>query len=325
MSTVPAGVAVALLGALAAGAVPGNVPAPPRAPARAATASQASAPGAGQAAETPTADDVLRKAGAYAAGYESAFSLLVAEERYEQRTEQQDALLAGGNLSQRNPGGGMGAGGARQQRRVLRSEFALVRLDAGGWMPFRDVFEVDGRKVRNRDHRLASLFAAPTAESFDQGAAIMAESTRHNLGRVQRTINVPTLALLLVRPDLARRFRFERDGEEAVDGRVTWKFAFREMTTPSLVRTSRGQDLLLTGTIWIDPATGIVHRTSLTAADPQVRATVRVTFARDAGVDLWVPVTMDEHYSSPSDRDVIFCTATYSNYRKFDVAGRLVP
>lgn len=308
MSTVPVGVTVVLLAVLAAG--------------RSAATSGAQVPPSAQA---PAADEVLRRAGTYAADYESAFSLLVAEERYEQRTEQQDALLAGGNLSQSNPGGGMGAGGARQQRRVLRSEFALVRLDGGGWMPFRDVFEVDGRKVRNRDGRLASLFTAPTAQSFDQGAAIMAESTRHNLGRVQRTINVPTLALLLVRPDLARRFRFEREGEEAVDGRVTWKFAFREVTTPSLVRTSRGQDLLLSGTLWIDPATGIVHRTSLTAADPQVRATVRVTFARDAGVDLWVPVTMDEHYSSPSDRDVILCTATYSNYRRFDVAGRLVP
>lgn len=299
MSSVPVGVSVALLGMLVA-------------------AGQTAVPG-------PTADEVLRRAGAYAAGYESAFSLLVAEERYEQRTEQPDALLAGGNLSRSNPGGGMGSGGARQQRRVIKSEFALVRLDAGGWMPFRDVFEVDGRKVRNRDDRLASLFKTPTTQSFDLAAAIMAESTRHNLGRVQRTINVPTLAVLLARPDLARRFRFDRDGDEVVAGRPAWKFAFREVTTPSLVRTSRGLDLLLTGTLWIDPATGVVVQTSLTAADPQVRATVRVTFAHDAGVDLWVPATMDEHYSSPSDRDVILCTATYSNYRKFDAAGRLVP
>ena len=184
---------------------------------------------------------MLAHAGRYASDYEQRFSLLVAEELYQQETRR-EVPSGGGNLTRENPGGGFRGAGGRDERRVLKSDYLLVRLGGGGgWMPFRDVFEVNGRKVHDRDDRLANLFLKPSPTSFDQAARIMQDSTRHNLGTVQRTINIPTLAVLFVQPGLATRFQFEREGLEPIAGRQAWRVAYREVTRPTLIRTNRGQ------------------------------------------------------------------------------------
>jgi hypothetical protein len=85
---------------------------------------------------------------------------------------------------------------------------------------------------------------------------------------------------------------------------------------PTLIRTSRGRDLAMTGIIWIDPFSGTIVKTELNAADPIVRTQVTVTFRRDDALDLWVPERMDEYYKAYSAVDDILATATYTNVRK---------
>ena len=269
--------------------------------------------------QQPTINDVLRRAGEYALDYERRFSLLVAEETYEQTSRLQMSGLPGGNLSTSNPGGGMGRELGRDQRRVLKSDYLLVHLENGGWMPFRDVYEVDGRKERNRQDRVLNLFLKPSPTSFEQASRIMAESTRHNLGSVQRTINIPTLAVLFAQPDLASRFGYDREADDIVDGRPAWVLAYREVARPTLIKTSKAQDLPLTGRLWIDPATGVILKTHLVAADADVRAIVTVTFREDKALALWVPARMEETYSSKGSAELA-CVATYGNYRRFNVA-----
>ena len=276
-------------------------------------------------AQEPALAEVLDRAEQYVADYERRFSLLVAEEHYVQEIRRPDtAAVGGGNLTRANPGGGFapGGGGGVTERRALRSDYLLVRLDAGsGWMPFRDVFEVNGKPVRDREDRLVKLFMAlPTDETFDQADRIMADSTRHNIGAVMRTINIPTLALLFVHPDIRSRCAFTRHGTEPVAGRDAWVIDYKETRRPTLIKTSNGRDLALTGRLWVDPATGVVLKTNMTAADPVVRATVTVTFREDTDLDLWVPAQMDEHYKAARDINDIHGLATYANYRKFQVS-----
>jgi hypothetical protein len=85
---------------------------------------------------------------------------------------------------------------------------------------------------------------------------------------------------------------------------------------PTLIKTSRGRDLALTGFLWIDPFSGTVVKSELNAADPIVRCQVTVTFRRDDGLDLWVPEKMEEYYKAYSAVDDILATATYTNVRK---------
>jgi len=259
---------------------------------------------------------IIGSAMRYVMTYEQKFALLVAEETYVQ--ELQRPPNPGDNLSQRNPGGGMRAGGA-MERRMIRSDFLLVQLggDGEGWMPFRDAFEVKGAKLRDRDDRLLKLFQANDQERFEKAAKFSDATSKHNLGNVARTINIPTLAMMFLHPRVNERFEFTDEGEETIDGRVLRRAAYREAARPTLIKTTRGRDLALTGRLWIDPFSGTVVKTELNAADPAVRCAITVTFKRDEALDFWVPFQMDEYYKAALGLDEIVATATYSNLRRF--------
>jgi hypothetical protein len=247
-------------------------------------------------------------------------SLLVAEERYVQEIRRPDNNPVAGNLSRSNPGGGFASGGGVRKRQLLRSDYLLVRLGGGGgWMPFRDVFEVNGSKVADRNDRLTKLFLEPSPTSFDQATRIMQDSTRYNVGTVTRTINIPTLALMFLHPDIRQRFEFTRQGAETVAGRAVWIVEYHERERPTLIKTTRGRDLAATGKLWIDPATGTVVKTAMIAADPLVRAIVTTTYRDDAALNFWVPEEMDEHYVVGNDVDELMGFATYANFRRFTV------
>jgi len=259
---------------------------------------------------------VLSSAMRYVMNYEQQFAVLASEEHYVQ--ELQRPPNPGDNLSRSNPGGGMRAGGAINVQ-TFRSDFLLVQLgmDGEGWMPFRDTFEVKGKKVRDRDDRLLKLFLEGDRSSFEKAARFNEASIKNHLGNVARTINIPTLGMMLLHPRVNERFEFTDGGEETIAGRVLRKATYREMARPTLIKTTRGRDLALTGTIWIDPFSGAVVKTEMNAADPALRCQVTVTFRRDDGLEMWVPERMEEYYKANLAVDDIFATATYTNVRKY--------
>ena len=77
-------------------------------------------------------------------------------------------------------------------------------------MTFRDVYEVNGQKVRDRDARLEALFMNPDDSILGRAEAIRRESARFNLGPAYRDINVPTLALVMLHPLPGRDVRRTR-------------------------------------------------------------------------------------------------------------------
>jgi len=258
---------------------------------------------------------VLSSAMRYTMNYEQRFAVLAADEHYVQ--ELQRPPNPGDNLSRSNPGGGMRGGGTMNVQN-FKSDYILVQLgmDGEGWMPFRDTYEVKGKKVRDRDERLLKLFMSNHRERFEKAADYSKDSAKHNLGNVARTINIPLLGMMLLHPRVNERFEFTDGGEENFDGRIFRKAVFREVARPTLVKTTRGRDLALTGAIWIDPFNGTVMRTEMNAADPIVRCQVTVTFRRDDGLDLFVPEKMEEYYKATIGLDDILATATYSNVRR---------
>ncbi len=258
---------------------------------------------------------VLSSAMRYAMNYEQRFALLAAEEHYVQ--ELLRPPNPGSNLSRANPGGGMQGGGAISQQ-IIKSDFLLVQLggDGEGFMPFRDAYEVKGRKLRERDDRLLKLFTSNDKGRFEKAARFSDDSSKHNLGNVARTINIPLLGMMFLHPRVNERFEFTDGGEETINGRILRRAAYKEVARPTLIKTTRGRDLALTGVLWIDPFNGTVVKTELNAADPVVRAQVTVTFRRDEALDLWIPEKMEEYYKAYSGLDDIFATATYTNVRR---------
>jgi hypothetical protein len=97
--------------------------------------------------------------------------------------------------------------------RELMSDLLPVKPEkADRWIQFRDVFEVDGRPIRDRSERLMKLFVEPSSSTAGQVEQIVTESARYNIGSVLRTINVPVFALLILDAKLQPRFKFARVG-----------------------------------------------------------------------------------------------------------------
>jgi hypothetical protein len=282
------------------------------------------------ATQEPDLDTVMARVTAYAAGFERRLSLLVAEEHYVQEVRREVAT-SDTPLSRQNPSGGFRNAPGRYEKRVLRSDYLLVRLvDDSGWMPFRDVFEVDGKKVRDREDRLASLFLKPSADSFDQARRITDDSSRYNIGSILRTINIPTLTVQFLVPKVTMRFEFARERMERVAGRQALRIAYTEIQRPTLIRTEHRRtagvatltddDFPVHGKLWVDPATGVILKTTLAASDRFVATAITVTYREDATVGIWVPAQMEESYRAKGDARDITGLAKYDKYRRFHVS-----
>jgi len=263
-------------------------------------------------AEQPDLRAVMARAGAYVAKYQQEFSLLVADERYLQ------------NVTAATEGEAGGAGAA--EHRDLVSEFALVRVQGAErtlWLAFRDVVEVDGRAVRDRQERLRRLFLAPPADALAQARAIAFESARYNIGDMVRTVNVPTLALEFLETAAQKRSRFRKIGEDTAEGGRAWVVSFEERARPALIKTHGGRDVKSKGLAWIDPGTGRILKTEL---DPQLHrgraSRIATTYAPDERLQLWVPVEMTEVYEMESR--TLTGTATYTNFRRFETEVKLL-
>ena len=264
--------------------------------------------GGGVAAQapSPTLREVLTRLDAYLAAYESTLATLVAEEHYTQTVESSSSARGG------------------RRTRTLISDYALARSPGGhAWTGFRDTFEVDGGPVRDRANRLQALMAEGSAESARQALRISRDNARYNLGEdvVARTINVPTVPLDFVHPRHRSRLSFEQRGEEMVDGVRASVLAFRERDRPTILRTPDGKDRRGRGAVWVDPANGEVLRTDL-SWDGRPDGYIVVHYRRDDGIGALVPETMLEEYRGA--RGVVTGKATYTNYRRFQTAARVI-
>ena len=269
-------------------------------------------------AQEPSLSEVLARAAEYVTDFRRQLSGIVAEESYEQQ-----ARTSATNTLRR-------FGGFEHDRRRLRSDFLLVWLEgANRYQEFRDVFEVNGRSVRDREERLTRLFLDNTASAAKQIQGIVTESARYNIGNIHRTLNTPTLALLILHPAYQHRFRFTRvaggspllplSPEHLPSKADVWVIEYEEIGPDTLVRGDNHKDLPAEGRFWIEPRTGRVWLSELVIDDPQVRATVNVGYRQDPVIGHLVPVEMRERYRDRRAGSRVDGTATYSRFRRFKV------
>ena len=272
------------------------------------------------ARQTPDLTTLMSRAGAYVARFAEGFSNIVAREQYAQEVETSARL-----------GSTTGSATVERTRRDLKSEFLLLKV--GGpleWRPFRDVFEVDGRVVRERNDRLVKLFQTSSVNGYEQAARIAQESARHNIGLAGRTINTPVLPLLFLQSAIQPRFRFSLDGRDADVGENTWRVTYKESATPTLIRgvtTNEDLDLASSGRFWIDADTGRIDKTELVLATSAMVARLVTTYRNDERLGMAVPVEMREEYSIADDARSrqrarrITGFARYDDFRRFEVSA----
>jgi VWFA-related protein len=250
----------------------------------------------------PELNEALARLFAYADSYERQYSMLVAEEDYKQRA----------------PKGSV----------HLRSDFLLVRpAPNDDWISFRDVFEVDGQPVRDREDRLRRLFIEATPEALARMDAIRDEGSRYNIGIVGRTVNVPLLPLTFLRRENRGRFDYRLDGRSEAAGVEVVKIRYTEWARPTLVSDGHMGDQPVSGWYLVDAITGAIVETRMEARSGDARGLLVVRYRRDQTLGLWVPGEMTELYTVPEAsgmrgaivQSTIEGKATYSNFRRFQV------
>jgi len=271
--------------------------------------------------ERASLETLLTRAAWYLDFFVDQFENVVAEE-----VCRQDASVM---VPTFNPIAGRGAVAAqtsaaemsRARHRDLRSDFLLVKSPTSeDLVPFRDVLEVDGVPVRDREQRLAKLFINPSPGAMAQAERVRDEGARYNLGNMRSTIGNPMLALGVLQLTYQPRFRFSLGKEDKGLGAGVWILNYKEEAPPAMIRGEAGGDLFSHGRLWIELATGRVLKTELQVEQPSVRAIVTTTFRYDERFRIAVPMEMRERYTMGTGNHVN-TVATYGRFRRFNVSA----
>ena len=247
---------------------------------------------------------IAASAAAYVKAYREEFKYLLADEVYTQKV--------------------YNAAGTLVEERRLKGELYLTYFPADAeWLAVHDITEIDDRPIPGRDD-LKRLI-----QQGDVRGAAMRVASRNasfNIGRLERNFNEPMLPLLLLEPKRMRHLAFERQRVVDAGDRTLVSLSYKEQDRPTLVRSKSGTPLYSTGAFVIDAATGRVERTEFTIKNKQVTSQLMTEYALEPRLKIWVPLIFREFYDSTRDghREVIRCEATYTNYTRFEVTGRIV-
>ena len=258
---------------------------------------------------------MLDRAAAYVTRFHQQLSQIVSEETYVQ-TIIDTSRFSNTPLAQQPP-------------RRLRSDLIFLRSpESDRFIELRDVFEVDGSAVRDRQARLLALLSDP--RGGPQIAEILGESARYNIGSVTRNINTPLMQLQFLDKKNQSRFQFKHvekprpvftdEREQAANAagvfRVTtemWTIEYRERARNTIIRRPDGDDQPVRGRFWIDPSPGAVLISEMIADGGGVNATVTVSYQSEPLMGFLVPVEMRELYVRGGER--ISGHAVYGRFR----------
>ena len=237
----------------------------------------------------------------YIARFEQEATALVAEEEYVQRRY-----------------------GLRGGARRMRSEYVLLKpSDTQPWLGYRDIFEIDGREVRDRDDRLVKVLSGTAADSRERALAMVDEGARFNVGP-RRTTNVPTLPIQMLARAHAARFRlhvprgWERDREVEI--------RFTEIVRPTIIRTPEGDSVESRGEMTVRVTDGAILEAAVRFYFRNERtlemgresgARMSVIYGDVPGISVPVPLKMTEVVAGTEG------VATYSKYRRFQTTTRI--
>jgi hypothetical protein len=246
---------------------------------------------------------LVASAAQYVATYQEEFKFLLADEDYVQRVYSSNGRLL-------------------QERRLTGELFLTFLPGDAEWIAVHDFKEVDGRPVPDREDVRALL---QKGDVRGTAARIAEKNARFNIGRLGRNFNEPTLPLLLLHRKRVQDIDFDRDRVVTEGGRTRVTLRFKERDQ-ALVRNAITTDpIYAKGLLTIDALTGRVERTEFEIDINLTKSRLVTEYEPDEKLNLWVPVRFRERYDDARERErqVIQCEARYTNYRRFEVTGRI--
>jgi hypothetical protein len=212
------------------------------------------------------------------------------------------------------------------QQRTMHGELFLTFLPADQeWIAVHDVAVVDGQPVADRESLQALLQRGPL-ESVRHD--VIARNARYNIGSVARNFNEPTLALLVLERVRASTFDFfiDRIFDDGTGVRLAvLRFNEKRDKPATFIQGPQGQATQSKGDFIVEVRTGRIRQTHFTLDLSATSVTLTTYFVREPGSGLWLPSLFQEYYERLKDgpHEVISCEAKYTNFRRFEVLGRI--
>ena len=211
----------------------------------------------------------------------------------------------------------------RTGSRLMKGELFLTFLQADHtWVAVHDVAEVDGEPVPDRQS-LQMVISRGALTS------VVADVVRHNahfnIGRIERTFNEPTLALLVLDQSRVSNFNFTRKQVETRDGITLVTLAFTERDRPTIVSSKSGGPVFAKGELLMEAGTGLVRATHIMFKDGGVTADLTTTYQLDPRLELWLPLTFTERYEGEPEglKEIDTGLAQYSNFKRYETSGHI--
>jgi hypothetical protein len=274
-----------------------------------------------QGVRQPSLDQLLERVAQYVTRFQDDFAIVISDEQYDQSVVVREES---------------GRTRSREQRQIRSETVFAWLLEQQSWLTARKVLSVDGALVPDSKERIDAALGENTEDRNARLRRLRDEGARFDIGRIYRNFNDPTFVLQFLAPAFQSRFVFTMVGIE----KDSWRVAFSERALPAVIQTPTA-NLLANGTVWISRADTTIVRTQLVVRDPVANTTaeISVDYRFDPRLGIAVPVRMAEIYNAtirnvaPAGslqmfltwREHIECLATYSNYRRFETSGRLVP
>jgi hypothetical protein len=245
------------------------------------------------AAQDNKVEALMARTAAYVAQFVNRFSNVVAEETLVQETT------------------------VPRRKRTMRSDFLLVRYPGDAqWQAFRDVTEVDGKPVRDKEERLSKLFLEPASSALRRARDLQNAGARYNLLDIG-TLNNPLLVMAFLQDVYRERFRFTLAGLEKKLGPAVRTVQFQEWKLPTIIKANGNQDVLTRGLVWVEEDTGRVVKTELRIGGRSSPTSIVTLYRFDDELGTSVPVEMRDWY--PDGTGEIRGVATYGRFRRFKV------
>jgi hypothetical protein len=196
------------------------------------------------------------------------------------------------------------------RRRKLKSDFLLVAYPGRKElvMVFRDVREVDGKPVRDKQDRISKLFLEPFNNAIRRAQDIHRDGLRLSVdnGRLMDPLQVVTY----LQSEYQSGFTFTLgDRAHSLGPDI------REIGLTPI--PARGK-IAKPARAWVSEATGDIVKTEVRSGFGARAEFTTTTFGLDPALKIRVPLEMKDELPRVSGDD-FFGTAKYSNSRRFDV------
>jgi hypothetical protein len=258
-------------------------------------------------------NELVERATAYVEDYETKLSYLIASETY----RQYEGTFGAGTQAQR----GFPTAATSRISRVMRGEFFLTFAPAArAWIAIRDVAEVDGKPVADRQDLQALLHENSIGTVAQE---LKEHNARFNIGRVERNFNEPTFALQALERRNVSRFRFVLAGINRRGRTAVATLKFTEHDTPTLVvdGLDPNRAIFSSGEFSVEADTGRVHQTIVTFQDPTLNGQLATEYVLDSELALWLPSRFTENWIEPNG--MVTGDARYSDWHRFEVRSRI--